>query len=97
MNARNYLALMVWAIDRDLLDVPVAKAVELFYNDAVRCYRSYNDPSDILLYCKHAVSMDSVEFFTDYVLCCARVDLLNNNRTYGKYNSRIMNYSMAGN
>ena len=51
MNKQNLLALMVWAIDRDLLETPVLKAWELFQKDAVGCQKTYTDPSDELLFC----------------------------------------------
>jgi len=92
MNNQNLLALMVWAIDRDLLKVPVQKAWELFVKDAVGCQKIYTDPTDELLYSQHVVSMTPIEFFTDYVLFYAKPAALESKDYYGTYTHEILNY-----
>ena len=89
----NLLALMVWAIDRDLLETPVLNAWELFQKDAIRCQKTYTDPSDELLFCKNVVGMNPIEFFTDYVLFYAKCNVINGTGSYGKYNKFITNYT----
>lgn len=92
MNEMNLLALMVWAIDRDLLETPVIKALELFRKDAVGCQKTYTDPSDKLLFCENIVGMDPIEFFTDYVLSYAKCNVISGNVSYGKYDNLISRY-----
>lgn len=91
MNGMNLLALMVWAIDRDLLETPVIKALELFRKDAVGCQKIYTDPSDELLFCENVVGMDPIEFFTDYVLSYARCNVISSNTSYGVYDNCLVN------
>jgi len=92
MNRMNLLALMVWAIDRDLLETPVLKAWELFQKDAVGCQSIYTDPSDELLFCKNVVGMNSIEFFTDYVLSYAKCNVISGIDSYGIYDNYLINY-----
>ena len=89
----NLLALMVWAIDRDLLETPVLNAWELFQKDAIRCQKTYTDPSDELLFCKNVVGMNPIEFFTDYVLSYAKCNVISGIDSYGKYDKFITNYT----
>ena len=83
---------MVWAIDRDLLETPVLRAWELFQRDAVRCQKTYTDPSDELLFCKNVVGMNPIEFFTDYVLSYAKSNVISGISSYGTYDKYIVNY-----
>jgi len=88
----NLLALMVWAIDRDLLKTPVLKAWELFKKDAIGCQKIYTDPSDELLFCKNVVEMNPIEFFTDYVLSYAKCNVISGTGSYGMYDNYLINY-----
>ena len=92
MNNQNLLALMVWAIDRDLMGVPVQKAWELFVKDAVGCQKIYTDPTDDELYLQSIAVMKPIDFFTDYVLCYAKSYALESRDYYGKYTNEILNY-----
>ena len=93
MNKMNLLALMVWAIDRDLLEISVPKAWELFQKDAIGCQKTYTDPSDELLFCKNVVGMNSIEFFTDYVLSYAKCNVISGITSFGRYDKLITDYS----
>ena len=83
---------MVWAIDRDLLETPLIKAWELFKRDAVRCQKTFTDPSDELLFCKNVVGMNPIEFFTDYVLIYAKSHVISGIGSYGMYDNYLINY-----
>lgn len=89
MNGMNLLALTVWAIDMDLMDIPVLNALDLFRKDAVRCQKTYTDPNDEILFCKNVVGMDPIEFFTDYVLSYAKSRVISGICSYGKYDDLI--------
>ena len=92
MNKNNLLALMVWAIDRDLLETPLLKAWKLFQKDAIGCQKIYTDPSDELLFCKNVVGMNPIEFFTDYVLSYAKCNVISGTGSYGIYDNYLINY-----
>lgn len=93
MNKQTLLALMVWAIDRDLLETPVSEAWELFQGDAVRSQKTYTDPSDELLFCENVVGMNPIEFFTDYVLSYAKCNVISGITSFGRYDKLITDYS----
>lgn len=92
MNRNVLLALMVWAIDRDLLETPVPRAWELFQRDARGIYKNYTDPSDELLYCPNLVGKNPIDVMTDYTLCYAKMWVISGIRSYGKYDKSIKNY-----
>lgn len=83
---------MVYAIDRDLLSFPVSRVIDLFLEDAERCKSTYTDPSDRLLYTSDVESMNTIEFFTDYILCYAKMYVISGIASYGNYDKAIMNY-----
>lgn len=89
----NLLALIVWAIDRDLLETPVLKVWELFQKDAVECQKTYTASSDELLLCKNGAGKSPVEFFTGYVLSHAKCDVISGTSNYGRYNNYLLNYT----
>lgn len=93
MNRTNLLAFMVWAIDRDLLGIPVTRAWKLFQKDAKGCKAIYLDPNNPLLYCPEVAKMGDIEFFTDYVLTYAQSRVMSGINGYGKYNKPIINYT----
>ena len=89
----NLSALMVWAIDRDLLETPVLKVWELFQRNAIGCQKTYTDPSDELLFCKNVVGMNPIEFFTYYVLFYAKCNVISGINSYGIYDNYLINYT----
>lgn len=97
MDRLTLLAFMVWAIDRDLLHCPVPQAWKLFQKYAVRYQKYYVDHTDMFPYCKDSALADPIKFMTDYVLTYAKCSVVSGVWTYGKYDERILNYSMAGN
>ncbi len=86
------MAFFIWAIDVDALGLPVTKCWELFQESAVKCQKTYTDPSDELLFCKNVVEMNPIAFFTDYVLFYAKCNVISGIVTYGKYDKLIINY-----
>lgn len=92
MTSDTLLALIIYAIDRDALSLPVEKVIELFRKDAASMKKNYTDPNDELLYIKGMEKVDDIEFFTDYVLCYAKCDIKSGLRGYGKLNEQILNY-----
>lgn len=84
---------MVWAIDRDLLETPMLKVWELFQKDAVECQKTYTASSDEQPFCRNVVGMNPVEFFTDYVLSCAKCNVISGTGSYGRCNNYLINYT----
>ena len=93
MSKKDLTAMMVWAIDRDLLSMPFKRCWELFQRDAIGCQKTYTDPSDELLFCENVVGMNPIEFFTDYVLIYAKSNVISGITSYGSYDKIITNYS----
>jgi len=85
-------ALMVYAMDRDCLDLPIQKVVELFNKSAKGMYETYTDPIEVLLYIPHLLNITPVEFFIDYILFYAKTHVQSGLRSYGKYNEIILKY-----
>lgn len=92
MNRRNLLALLIWAYDTDMLDMPAVKVIESFRRKAVACQKSYTDPTDKLLYCESATKMSPIEFFTDYIIGYAKMLVSSGCANYGIYNKQILTY-----
>ena len=86
------LAFFVWAIDVDVLSLPVEKCWEMFQRDAWGIYRNYTDPSDDLLYCPNLVGKNPIDVMVDYTLAYAKSGVISCIRNYGKYNELIKNY-----
>lgn len=93
MTSDTLLALMIYAIDRDALSLPVEKVIELFRKDATSMKKNYTDPNDELLYIKGMEEVDDIEFFTDYVLCYGKSALISGLRDYGRYNEDLAKYN----
>lgn len=91
MTKRNLLALMVWAIDTDSLGLPVEKVIERFKQAAVSVQANFTDPEDELLFCKDVEMMSPFEFFTDYILLYAKLDINHKYRDYGNLSKSILN------
>ena len=85
-------ALMVYAMDRDCLDLPIQKVVELFKKDAKGMYETYTDPIEVLLYIPRLLNITPVEFFIDYILFYAKTHVESGLRSYGKYDETILKY-----
>lgn len=49
MNKQTLLALMVWAIARDMMDSPVTKVTELFLQDVEMSQRTAEQFADIVI------------------------------------------------
>jgi len=92
MNKETLLALMCYALDRDLLSLPVSRVLQLFKNDAAALKKTYSDPEDELLYIKGIENVEDIDFFTDYVLCYSKMDSISGLRDYGKYNEELIKY-----
>jgi hypothetical protein len=96
MNRDTLLALIVWALDRDLFEsISIEKALELFIKDAKRIKAVYTCKEDSLLYCPKVSKMDDAEFFTDYILCYAKMYVASGIISYGKYDNQILKYHMS--
>ena len=91
MTKRDLLALMVYAVDTDSLSLPVHVVLDRFQTTAERLQKNYTDPSDTQLFCRNVVNMKPVDFFTDYLLCYAKMDIQGGYRGYGKLNQQIIN------
>ena len=76
MNRLQTLAFIVCAIDRDVLNIPIIKAIEMFKKDAISIQSNYTDPSDELYYVESVVHMNPIDFFTDYILMYAKMYVL---------------------
>lgn len=85
-------ALMVYAMDRDCLDLPIQKVVEDFEKKAKGMYETYTDPIDVLLYIPHLLNVTPVEFFIDYILFYAKAHVESGLRSYGSYDKQILKY-----
>lgn len=85
-------ALMVYAMDKDCLDLPIQKVVGLFRRDARGMYETYTDPIEVLLYIPHLLNITPVEFFIDYILFYAKAHIESGLRSYGKYDESITKY-----
>jgi hypothetical protein len=94
MNKNIKLAFMVWAIDRDTLDLPLIKQWRWFKRDSQAVYDTYTDPSDELLYISSIVGQNPLDVFTDYILCYAKMHVISGIRNYGKYDELIKNYKL---
>ena len=92
MNRNGFIALMVWAIDVDALNIPVEKCWEMFLRDAWDIYSVYTDPGEELLYCPNLVGKNPIDVMTDYTLSYAKSNVISGIRNYGKYDERIKNY-----
>lgn len=88
MKQKVLLAIMVYAMDRDMLQLPVELVIEEFKKDAVKCYNTFTDPSTNL-YCENLLRKDPVEVMADYVLSYARSWVLSDIRSYGKYDKYL--------
>lgn len=91
MTKRNLLALMVWAIDTDSLGLPVEKVIEKFKETAVRAQDNFMDHEDKLLFYIDVKRMNPFEFFTDYILLNAKLDINHKYRDYGNLSKSILN------
>lgn len=88
MKQKVLLAIMVYAIDRDMLKLPVELVIEAFKQDAVKCYDTFTDP-DTDLYCENLLAKDPAEVMAEYVLSYARSWMLSGIRSYGKYDKYL--------
>lgn len=91
MTKRNLLALMVWAIDTDSLGLPAEKVIEKFKKTAVNVQSNFTDPEDDLLLPRRCRVMDPFEFFTEYILLYAKLDINHKYRDYGNLSKSILN------
>lgn len=93
MNKDVLTAFIVWAVDTDNLNLPVLKAWGEFVEDAFNMLKVYTDADDKLLFCKDLVGADPIEFFTDYILCYAKMKMLSDVESYGKLGDTIIMYN----
>jgi hypothetical protein len=91
MNKDAFVALMVWAIDVDALNISVEKCWEMFQRDAWGMYKTYTDPNSEL-FCKNLVGENPIDVFIDYILFYAKMHVQSGIISYGVYDNTILNY-----
>ena len=81
-TALELTALMVYAVDRDLLDTPVWNVMELFNEDAAKYMSSFPDYHDITNTNVEARS------YAEHIICTAFSDMMHG-RPYGNLSKSI--------
>lgn len=88
---KGFVALMIWAIDRDCINIPMLKALEWFNRDAWAMYKTYTNPNNEL-FCKNIVGQNPINVFIDYVLFYAKMHVVSGIKSYGKYDKDIVSF-----
>lgn len=87
---KGFIALMIWAIDRDCMNISVLEAMQKFKKDALAMYETYTTPGE--LFCKNIIGQNPVNVFIDYVLFYAKMHVVSGIKDYGKYNKDIVSF-----
>lgn len=88
---KGFVALMIWAIDRDVMNIAMLEALQWFEKDAWAMYRTYTDPSSEL-FCKNIIGQNPIDVFIDYILFYAKMHVQRGIKDYGKYNKDIVSF-----
>ena len=84
MNQKNLVALLVWAQETENTFAPIEETLKGFIKNGEKMQEVYTDPDDPLLFMPDVAEQDAMDFFTDYVLCYAQMDVNSGLRDYGK-------------
>lgn len=90
MTRNDLLAMFVYAIDHNFIDLPFVDVAEEFMYSANRCVKYAFDLENSENIPVQSTEQERISFMTDYMLVYARVNIISGVTTYGKFDDAIL-------